>query len=143
MNRDFMSVHDSGVWARDLIAEARFTSPPGGSWDFGFVVRNPAIDRLEVIFVTAYNQWFHKTRDVGDDEYTTVAEGSLSASLNSKNHLLVLALGDSGLFFVNGELVSRLDLSHNLDYGDVAALGRFFSDSTGEPSFDNFNVWTP
>ena len=138
-----LSVHDSGVWARDLIAEARFTSRPGWAWDYGFVVRNSSYNRLEVIGVTDNNRWFHKTRDVGDDEYTTVAEGSLSASLNSKNHLLVLALGDSGLFFVNGELVSRLDLSHNLDYGDVAALGRFFSDSTGEPSFDNFNVWTP
>ena len=138
-----ISVHNSGVWARDLIAEARFTSPPGGSWDYGFLVRNPAFNRLEVIIVTGDNRWFHETRDIGDDEYTTVAEGSLSTSLRSKNHLLVLALGDFGFLFVNGESVSRLDLSHNLDYGDVAAIGGFFTDHTGEPSFDNFNVWTP
>ena len=72
-----------------------------------------------------------------------MAEGSLSTSLSSKNHLLVVALGDSGFLFVNGGLVSRLDLSHNLDYGDVSAIGGFFTDHTGEPSFDNFNVWTP
>ena len=139
----FISEHDSGVWARDLVTEATFTSPPGKSWDYGFIVRNPELDRLEVIVVTGDNRWFHETRDLGDDEYTVVAKGDLSASLGSKNHLLLFAFEDSGFLFVNGELVSRLDLAHNLEHGGVSAIGGFFSDHTGEPSFENFNVWTP
>ena len=135
--------HRSGVWTRDLVAEATFTSPPGMDWDYGFIIRNPEVDRLEVIVVAGDNSWFHETRDVSDTEYTIVAQGRLSLNLRSNNHLLLFAIDDVGFFFVNGQLVARLDLSHNLDYGDVSAIGGFFNDHTGEPSFEDFNVWTP
>ena len=138
--KDSVSIRRSGVWAKDLVAEAEFTSPPGSKWDYGFIIRNPEYDRLEVIGVTGNNQWFHETRDLGDDEYTDVAKGRLS--LDNKNHLLLYALDDFGGFVVNGELVARLDLSHNLDYGSVSVMGGFYNDHTGEPEFENFNVWT-
>ena len=137
----FISEHESGVWARDILVEAEFINPGGSRWDYGFVIRSPEAGRLEVVGVAGGNRWFHDSRDVGDDEYTQVAEGRLS--LRSENHLLLYAISDTGIFFVNGELVGRLDLSHNLDYGNVSAMGGYFSDHTGEPSFSNFNVWTP
>ena len=136
-----VSGHNSGLWASDLLTEAEFTSPPGRNWDYGFIIRNPEFNRLEVIGVTGNNRWFHNTRDVGDDDYTLIAEGSLQ--LSKQNHLLLFAFEDWGMFFVNGQLVARLDLSHNLDYGGVSVMGGFFNDHTGEPSFSNFNVWTP
>ena len=139
----FISKHSTGMWTRDLVAEATFTSPPGRDWDYGFAIRNPESNRLEVIVVSGNNRWHHETRDVGDDEYTEVAEGRLSPNLRSENHLLLLAFEDVGIFSVNGQLVSRLDLSHNQDYGDVSAIGGFFNNHTGEPGFENFNVWTP
>ena len=139
----FISEHSSGVWTSDLVTEATFTSPQGRDWDYGFVIRNPEFNTLEVIGVTGNNWWFHETRDVGDDEYTEMSEGRLSPALRQENHLILFAIEDWGLFFVNGQLVSRLDLSHNLDYGSVSAMGGFYNDHTGEPSFENFNVWTP
>ena len=54
-----------------------------------------------------------------------------------------MAFDDWGFLFVNGELAARLDLSHNLDHGNVSVMGGFFNDHTGEPSFEDFNVWTP
>ena len=138
--KGIISGHTSGVWTRDFVAEAEFTNPPGSKWDYGFIIRNPEFSRLEVIGVNGDNWWFHNTRDVGDDEYTDVAEGRLG--LKSKNHLLLWAANDYGLFFVNGELVARLDLSHNLDYGSVSVMGGFYNDHTEEPEFENFNVWT-
>ncbi len=138
----FISEHDSGVWERDFMAEAEFTSPPGSDWDYGFTFRNPESDRLEVVGVTGSNWWFHQTRDVGDDEYTVVDDGRLSPGLSRKNHLLLLTIDDLGIFVVNGQLVTSLDLSHNQDYGNISAMGGFFEDHTGEPSFENFNVWT-
>ena len=135
-----VSEHESGVWARDIVAEAEFTSPPGSRWSYGFIIRNPESSRLEVIGVTGNNKWFHKTRDVGDEEYTDVGEGRLRIS--SKNHILLWALAEGGLLFVNGEMVARLDLSYNLDYGSVSTMGGFYSDHIGEPEFENFNVWT-
>ena len=143
---DGIAEHDSGVWTRDLVAEATFISPRGSNWGYGFIIRNPKSGRLEVIGVTGNGNWLHKTRDVEDDEYTEVAEGRLSASgaaLSSKNHLLLVAFGDVGLFFVNDQLIARLDLSHNLDYGSVSAMGGFYRNHTAEASFENFNVWTP
>ena len=138
-----ISSHSSGVWAQDLVTEATFTNPPGRDWSYGFVIRNPEYNHLEVIGVTGNDWWFHETRSVGDDEYTEVSEGRLSSSLSGENHLMLFAIEDWGMLFVNGQLVSRLDLSHNMDYGNVSAMGGFYNDQTREPSFSNFNVWTP
>ena len=138
-----ISGHSSGVWTQDLVTEATFASPSGMDWDYGFVIRNPEFDRLDVIGVNGNNWWFHKTRDIGDDEYTGVSEGYLSPGLRRENHLMLFALDHWGMFFVNGQLVSRLDLSHNLDYGNLYAMRGLFREHTGELSFSNFNVWTP
>ena len=79
---------------------------------------------------------------MNDDEYAELGMGRLSPGLRSQNHLVLLALDDIGLFFVNGELVARLDLSHNLEYGGVSTMAGFINNHTGEPSFSDFNVWT-
>ena len=142
----FIATHDSGVSARDVVIEAEFNNPQGSDWDYGFIIRNPEFDRLEVIVVTGGASWWHKARDVGDDEYTTKAYGFLSAigiNLLSKNQLMVVAIQESGWFFVNGQLVAKLDLGHNLDSGWVSAAGDFFIGHQGSPSFQDFNVWTP
>lgn len=139
----FITTHDSRLWVADLVAEATFANPPERNWDYGFVIRFAASDRLEVIGVTADHRWFHHTISPGDSNYTTVDRGRLRSNLRGRNQLLLIALENLGLFFVNGELVARLDLSHNLEPGDVRAMGGFFQDSTGEPSFEGFSVWTP
>ena len=138
-----VSGHSSGVWTQDLVTEATFTRPSGRDWDYGFIIRNPEFNRLEVIGVTGNNWWFHETRNVGDDGYTEVAEGRLDPGLHRENHLMLMAIEDWGLLFINGQLVSRLDLSHNIDYGGVSAMGGFYHGHTGESSFEDFNVWTP
>ena len=139
-----ISAHDSRVWTRDLVAESEFISPSGYDWDYGFIIRNPDFNRLEVVGVDGRRRWFHQTRDVSDAEYTEVANGYIpSSNFHSRNHLLLIALNDWGLFFVNGHLVARLDLSHNLDYGGASVIGGYYNDHTGEPSFENFNVWVP
>ena len=139
----FITSHSSELWVPDLVAEATFANPPGRNWDYGFIIRFAETDRLEVIGVTANHNWFHHTRDPGGSDYTTVDRGRLRSNLRNRNHLLLIALEHVGLFLVNGELVSRLDLSHNLDHGDVRTMGGFFNGSTGEPSFEGFSVWTP
>lgn len=138
-----IGAHSSRVWTSNLITEATFTSPPGRDWSYGFIIRNPEFNRLEVIGIAGDHSWFHNTRHPSDSDYTTAGEGRLSASLRSKNHLLLLAIGNNGSLFLNGELVSHLDLSHNPDQGEVYAIGSFFNNHTGEPSFEGFSVWTP
>ncbi len=54
----FISTHDSGVQSRDVVAEAEFVSPSGRDWDYGFIVRNPEFNRLEVIGLTGEAWWW-------------------------------------------------------------------------------------
>ena len=142
----FIAGHDSGVWTKDMIVEAEYISPVGTDWDYGFIIRNPEFNRLEAIGISGDGRWFHDARDVGDSEYTDMASGSLTdfaVSLQKKNHLLVAAFGEFGLFFVNDKLIARLDLSHNRDHGGVSAMGDFYLSHRGSPEFENFNVWVP
>ena len=139
-----ISGHDSGAWSRNFVAEAEFTNPPGNAWDYGFIIRNPEYDRLDVIALADDRQWFHYTSEPGDADYTTVDRGRISAgNFRNSNHLLLIAIEEIGLLFVNGQLISQLDLSRNLDHGYVTAMGGFFNNHTGEPEFQNFNLWTP
>ena len=138
-----MSAHWSGVWTRDLVTEAEFVNPPGSDWGYGFIIRNPEFNRLEVIGLIDQAWWFHRTRDVDDDEFVAVADGYLSdAGINwlSRNHLLIIAIEGVGWFFVNDRLVAKLDLGHNQTTGGVSA---FYLNHQGSPSFENFNVWAP
>ena len=141
-----IATHRSGVRSRDLVAEAEFVNPQGRDWDYGFLIRNPAFNRLEVIDVTDDGRWFHYTRDVEDEEYTDVGFGSLSnwtSGASNRNHLVLIAIEEMGWLFVNGELEAELDLSHNQDHGAISAMGDFFSDHNGSPEFEKFNVWVP
>ena len=141
-----IATHWSGVRTRDLVVEAEFVNPQGSDWDYGFIIRNPEFSRLEVIGLTNKASWFHKTRDVGDNEYIEVADGYLSAAgidLLSRNHLLIIAIEGAGWLFVNDRLVAKLDLGHNQTSGGISAMGDFFRNHRGSPSFENFNVWAP
>ena len=140
-----IATHGSRVQTRDLIVEAEFVNPQGSDWDYGFIIRNPELNHLDVIGLTD-KAWFHYALGVSDDEYAKVADGYLSdagISLLRRNHLLMIAIEGAGWFFVNDRLVAKLDLGHNQVSGDISAMGDFSLDHQGSPSFENFNVWAP
>ena len=141
-----IATHWSGVRARDLVVEAEFVNPQGSDWTYGFIIRRPEVNWLEVIGLTGAWLWFHFTRAVGDDEYTYVASDHLSGAgiaLLSRNHLLIIAIEGAGWLFVNDRLVAKLDLGHNQTSGRIGTMGDFFRSDRGSPSFENFNVWAP
>lgn len=131
--------HVSGVWTADFVAEAEFVNPSGSNWDYGFLFRDSASDQLEVIGIASDHWWHHYTDFVGD---VVDSQRLPSGSLRNRNHLILMTIGDTGYFFVNGQLITLLDLSHNFDYGSISVMGNLFNDNTGEPQFRNFNVWT-
>ena len=142
----FIAEHESEVLTRDLVVEAEFVNPQGNDWYYGFLIRTLGANGLEAIGLTDEAWWFHQTLDVGDDEYTEVADGYLSdagTNLLSTNHLLTIAIGEAGWLFVNDRLIAKLDLSHNLDSGWISAMGGFFNNRPTSSSFENFNVWVP
>lgn len=142
-----IGVHVSGVWTRDLVAEAEYINPQGSDWSYGFMVRNPVVGRLEVIGITGYGQWWHYTRTLGDSDYIELASDFIWRSGTnlgqSRNRLLLIAFGESGWFFVNDHLITKLDLGHNQYVGGVSAMGDFYLNHFSSPEFQNFNVWAP
>ena len=56
---------------------------------------------------------------------------------------MIIAIEESGWLFVNDQLVAKLDLGHNQTSGGISAMGDFFRNHQGSPSFENFNVWAP
>ena len=140
---DYISQHRSSDWTQNLVAEAEFINPSGNDWDYGFTFRHSEANRLDVIGVTDDGVWMHQTRAVDDAGYSYINLGFIQeGNFRNKNRLLLLALGETGLFFVNEQLIAHLDLSHNLDRGYISAMGGFDRNHTGEPEFRNFNVWT-
>ena len=57
--------------------------------------------------------------------------------------MVVIAIEESGWFFLNDQLVAKLDLGHNLDVGNISAMGDFFRGNNGQPKFREVNVWAP
>ena len=61
----------------------------------------------------------------------------------SRNHLLLIAVEDTGWFFVNDQLVDKLNLSQNQYQGEISVVGDFSLDHRSSPEFQDFNVWAP
>ena len=105
--------------------------------------RNPENNRLDVLVVSNRRTWSHFTRNVGDSSYIVVDEGSLNRSGMDTYQLMLVAVGDSGWFFINGQHVKKLDLSHNQDTGGLAVIGDFFDRNESSTEYRYFRVWAP
>ena len=142
----FIGADDSNLNTRDFVAEAEFANPADGEWDYGFLIRSPESDHLDVISVYNPGWWSHDRRKVGEAGYTELALDRLSRWREGpleRNHLLLIAMGDTGWFFANEELEATLDLSGNLKSGTVAAISGFYTDSNRDVDYRNFSVWAP
>ena len=142
----FVGTHRSGLRSRDFVTEAEFTNPAGDQWDYGFLFRNPTAGHLEIIAIHSSGFWAHKTHSVGDDEYTELGSGWLSNWRDGpldRNHLVLIAMEDTGWLFVNGTLEATLILEFNLESGSISAMAGFYSTSNRDVDFQNFQVWAP
>ena len=138
----YISHHSSNQNSVSFVTEAEFTNPSGNDWDYGFIFRHYDDNALEIVSVDGRGWWHHNYKEAGDEQFTENGSGRLASGISrSTNHLMLLATRDTGYLFVNGSLATTLDLSHNLEQGDVKAVSGLFRGNTGEPSFRNFNVW--
>ena len=146
---EHIDTHPTSVWLADGIIEARFFNPYSaseGDWTSGFLFRVASADEHHAVFIDDDGGWYHYLRMAGAD--TKLAEGvseHISASPSGSNHIRIVALGESGLLFVNGALVSSLDLSGLLGSGKVAGLGAYFSSHAiaGKlTSVEDFSIWS-
>ena len=140
----FSELH-TGVKTRDMVVEAEFVNPRARDWDYGFVIRNLESGGFEVINFVDTGVWSHDSRSAGGDN-AVLSSGLVSTELtrpSRSNRLLLIAVRDAGWFFINDELVSRLDLSHNQEEGWVSAMGNFYNFHRAEVEVRSFSVWAP
>ena len=85
------------------------------------------------------------TRTTGEDRFERLGTGQAPEPEDGQKNrsLLLIATGSSGWFFVDGDPVLELDLSHNLDQGFIALAGGFIGGNRNLEEFESFRVLTP
>lgn len=144
---DLIKLETADVDELNFIAEATFVNPFAASvkgWDYGFSFRTNGSYKYWLVLASEGN-WALADRQGSADNEFTVAEGELN-NLNlgdgETNTLRLMAWGDVGYFFVNGEFISSLDLSSNLDSGQIEAMTAFYFDHEIEGEATGFVDFT-
>jgi serine/threonine protein kinase len=139
----------TGVNLSNFIARANVLNPYStnkGSWDFGLVFRQEAVDDELRLVVRSDGLWNLNDRSEDGDNF--IQEGTVSEYLDlnegGSNEITLVAFDDMGLFFLNGRLISELDLSEQDDFGEVALGTGFYTSNkqAGEiTGYEDFTVW--
>jgi hypothetical protein len=140
-----IETYRADVSLTNFVAEAMFYNPypsTQGDWDYGFLFRGPR----HAIRVESDGDWKHHV--LIDGEWTLIENGTVSdlrTGADEGNHLRIIVMGDSGEFYVNGQLVASLDMSGLTDAAYIkAATGIGGGDEIeGEVTrFEDFTIWS-
>ncbi len=136
--------HSSSVWIADGIMESRFIVPED-DWISGFYFRDGGEGRSYGVVINGSANWLHWKSDSGHTEKLAFETGkSVATNRGDSNHLLVIALGETGHLFINNSYIADLDLSDWTGPGRVHAVA---GSATANPiegqstQFERFAVW--
>ena len=141
----------SQVTLSNALVEAEFFNPYPttiSDWSSGFIIRWTDLNTGHRIFVRGNRSWYHYVYFGTVEPSELLKEVPFTAidtSSGGSNHVRVIALGDDGWLFINGEFAGTLDLSKWSDSGDVVAVTGFFTDDevAGESTvFQGFRIWS-
>ncbi|MCB8925813.1 MAG: serine/threonine protein kinase [Ardenticatenaceae bacterium] len=148
-NDDFIETVYADASPADFIMRAEIVNPYGpgtGGWDFGLIFRQSDVDSEMRLVVRSDGLWTLNDRTPGTDNF--VQEGDVARQLNldanGSNSFEMIAAGDVGFFFLNGEFISQLDLSAHTSSGDIAlGTGFYGSDEiNGQITpYRGFGLW--
>ena len=134
----------------DFIAVATFTNPNAGSagrWDYGFTFRGSGPDSYHGVYVGSNREWNHFLRG-GRSGASSGRSGrvlNLNTREGAQNTLMLVAVGETGLLYVNGEPVRELDLREGAPHGSVGIASGFFDGGRlpGQQTlYNDFRVWS-
>ena len=136
-----------GPEAGDFMAVATFTNPGADArpWDYGFVFRESGQNAMSAVYVDSDRRWNHLAGTSGrQPTFTRSGDLPLDTGAGERNTLVLLAIGDAGLFYVNGILVQELELGEGEAEGSIAVASGF-SEETRTPGkavdYAEFSVW--
>ncbi|HRQ39072.1 MAG TPA: protein kinase [Chloroflexota bacterium] len=138
-----------GISAADFVLNVHFLNPyptQAGSWDFGVTFRQEEPDEELRLVVRSDGLWNLNNRSQDGDEF--VQDGNVSGILdlrpNEANQLTLIAIGDSGVFFLNEEFITTLDLSARQDEGEIALGTGFYTTNErrgATTQYEDFAIW--
>jgi len=144
-----VAVMNSGLSVADYIVKVDFYNPYSlskGTWDFGLLFREAGFNDQYRLVVLSDGEWL-VTDNAGSADGTTVASGNLT-NLNTYeggyNSLMLVTFHDRGWFFLNGELISELDLSSRQSDGLIELATGLYSGNEINgyaTNYANFQVW--
>ena len=160
----FIDEYDSSQQMADGIIEARFHNPYStqeGNWSSGFLFRNgsngfhavviqeffPSVVIGDIV-IDGFGRWYHHLRTGDVDSTQELADGipsHISTGPSDSNHIRIIALGEEGWLFINGNYEDKLDLSGLLEAGRVSAVGSYFAGHgiVGRSTrFEEFTIWS-
>ena len=148
-NDGFIKQFEMRTDVTDFIAAATFTNPyprSVGSWDYGIGFRDSGLNSFHAVVVTSDGQWEHFVREGGaTSAYEESGRVSLNLAAGAANDLWLMAVGGTGLLYVNGTLVAELDLSDGPSGGDVwVGTGIYEGDEIDGyvTEYEEFSVWS-
>ena len=147
---ELISAQDAGVNLANFIVEARFFNPYAtsqGNWDYGFILRH-AEKNTHFRFVIKSEKSWALVNNTGDPDGVIIAQGelpSLDVSENGSNLVKLVFKGDRGWFYLNGGMVTELDLSARVNPGAIfIATGIFQGNGIAGSStrYSDFSIWS-
>lgn len=122
------SVADADLSVENFFAVAEFKKPSEetvGAWGCEFRFRYVGRNKFHTITVHGDRVWIHSVRE--GSEVDRVLNSGKSSALRRRNHesneLRLVALGDTGWFFLNDNYVAELNLSNGPPKGNIRATG--------------------
>lgn len=135
---------------RNFILEASFISPYDASfhsWDFGVLFRDDGPNSQYRLFIDSNGDWA-LSNHTGSGDAAALSSGSLSKFYSyqkgEKNTLKLIVTGSTGLFFVNDQFVSWLNLSDRTNSGQISLGTGFMNGHEVEgysTRFEDLAVW--
>ncbi|MCY4581423.1 MAG: trypsin-like peptidase domain-containing protein [Chloroflexi bacterium] len=143
-----VSMSSIGPESGDFMAVATFTNPAAdaGPWDYGFIFRESGRTVLSAVYVGSDQKWNHLLGTGGrQPAFKRSGNLRLNTGAGEQNSLVLLAIGDVGLFYVNGVLAQELELGEGETEGGISVASGF-SEETRTPGqsvgYEAFSVWS-
>ena len=147
---DLIEGENAGVDLKNFIVEAQFYNPYGtsvGTWDYGFILRHMEED-VQYRFVVQSDQTWTLMNNTGDANGEVIGEGELSSlniDANGSNVIKLIFKDDQGLFYLNDEFITELDLTERSNSGDILIVTGVYSGDviTGKTTdYSDFTIWS-
>jgi serine/threonine-protein kinase len=146
---DLIKLESAGVDLTNALISATFDNPfstDESEWDIGLAFRDD--DGTKYWLIVASEQYWELVARFGNaDTDTTITEGelgNLNLAAGETNEITIIAWGEYGYLFINGEFVETLDLFDIVHDGDVQVVTAFYFDHEleGESTdYEEFTIW--